>query len=55
MSRYDDYITRICRTGTYTSEQARKLALSKEVEKYYQSEDGTTEEKSTYTPIGECK
>lgn len=55
MSRYDDYITRLCRTGNYTPEQERKLALSKEVEQYYQSEDTTTEEKSTYTPIGECK
>lgn len=55
MSRFDDYIARMCRTGTYSSEQARKLALSKEVEKYYQSEDGITKERSTYTPIGECK
>lgn len=45
MSRYDDYITRLCRTGNYTIEQAKKLALSKEIEKYYQSEDGTIEEK----------
>lgn len=55
MSRYDDYITRLCRTGNYTPEQARGLAISKEVENYYQSEDGITEENSTYTPIGECK
>lgn len=55
MSRYDDYITRLCRTGNYTPEQAKELALSKEVEKYYKSEDGIAEEKSTYTPIGECK
>lgn len=40
MSRYEDYINRMCRTGTYKPEQARELALRKEVEKYYQSKDG---------------
>lgn len=55
MSRYENYITRMCRTGSYTTDQARELALSKEIEEYYKSKDGITEEKSTYTPIGECK
>lgn len=55
MSRYEEYIQRLCRTGQYTPEQARELALSREVEKYYQSEgDRITKEKSTYTPTGEC-
>lgn len=56
MGSYDDYITRLCRTGKYT-EEAREFALSKEVEKYYrESEPGkTTAEKSTYAPMGECK
>lgn len=55
MSRYEDYIQRLCRTGKYTPEYAKKLALSREVEKYYQSEgDRITAEKSTYTPTGEC-
>lgn len=57
MSSYDDYITRLCRTGQYTEEEARELALSKEVEKYYQeTESGRISvEKSTYEPMGECK
>lgn len=57
MSSYDDYITRLCRTGKYTEEDARKFALSKEVEKYYrESESGEmTAEKSSYMPMGECK
>lgn len=55
MNRYDDYIERVCRTGKYTSKQARGLALSKEVEKYYQNEESQNmENKSTYTPVGEC-
>lgn len=57
MSSYDDYITRLCRTGKYTEEEARKFSLSKEVEKYYrESESGkVAAEKSSYTPMGECK
>lgn len=55
MSRYEYYINRLCRTGRYTPEQAKELALSREVEKYYKSEgDRITVEKSTYTPTGEC-
>lgn len=55
MSRYEEYIQRLCRTGQYTPEQAREFALSREVEKYYQSEGNQiTEGKSTYTPTGEC-
>lgn len=57
MSSYDDYITRLCRTGKYTEEEARELALSKEAEKYYrESESGkVVVEKSAYMPMGECK
>lgn len=57
MSSYDDYITRLCRTGKYTEEEAREFALSKEVEKYYQdAESGRISVgKSTYAPMGECK
>lgn len=55
MSRYEDYIQRLCRTGQYTPEQAREFAISREVEKYYQSgDDQITTDKSTYTPVGEC-
>lgn len=32
---YEDYITRYCKTYGYTLEQARKHALCREVEKYY--------------------
>lgn len=57
MSSYDDYITRLYRTGKYTEEEAREFALSKEVEKYYQEvESGKlVVRKSTYAPMGECK
>lgn len=58
MSRYEEYIQRLCQNGKYTPEQAKELALSREVEKHYQSEgDRTTADKSTkstYTPVGEC-
>lgn len=43
MSRYDDYIARYCRTGSCTPEAARKLAICREVEKYYNSEEEETE------------
>lgn len=56
MSNYDDYITRMCRAGKYTEEDAREFALSKEIEMYYQkTESGNlTAQKSTYMPLGEC-
>lgn len=41
MSRYEEYINRLCRTGQYTPEQARELALSKAVKEYYESEGDT--------------
>lgn len=41
MSRYDEYIQRLCRNGKYTLEQVHKLALSREVEKYYEKEPET--------------
>lgn len=56
MSEYEAYIKRLCRTGQYTPEQARKMALSREVEKYYQkSVEQITIDKSTYMPTGECR
>ena len=39
MSRYEEYIARLIRTGRYTSEEARNLSVSREVEKYYEGED----------------
>ncbi len=52
MSRYDDYIARLCRTGQYTPKQAKELALSKEVERYYKEsvQDADTK-RSTYALI----
>lgn len=38
MSRYDDYIARMCRTGAYMPERARETAIGREVEKYYQED-----------------
>lgn len=57
MSSYDEYIARLCRTGKYTEEEAREFALSKEVEKYYREPElrKVAAEKSSYTPMGECK
>lgn len=55
MSKYDDYITRLCRNRNCTREYAKELALSREVKRYYEQEtdrDDTT--RSTFTPIGEC-
>lgn len=56
MSRYDDYIARLCRTGKYTEDQTREFALSKEVDKYYQDikSENAQIEKSTYASMGEC-
>lgn len=39
MSRYEEYIARCCRTGRYTPEEVRESALSREVKKYYETED----------------
>lgn len=55
MSRYDDYITRMCRAGAYTPEQARKTAISREVEKNYRENENPETVSSTHTPFGECK
>lgn len=41
MSRYDEYIQRMCRNGKYTPDQARQQALSREVKKYYETENET--------------
>lgn len=55
MSKYDDYITRMCRTGTYKPERARETAISREVEKYYREDADQETVSSTHTPLGECK
>lgn len=57
MSRYEEYIQRLCRLGDRTPEQAKKLALSREVEKYYQKDNSDKKEdpNSTHTPLGECR
>lgn len=38
MSRYEDYITRCCRTVKNTPEQIREQAVSREVKVYYDAE-----------------
>ena len=39
MSRYEEYIARLIRTGRYTPEGARNLSVSREVKKCYEDED----------------
>lgn len=41
MSRYDEYIARICKNGKYVPEQARQSAISREMAKYYATEPET--------------
>lgn len=41
MSRYDEYIARICKNGKCTPEQARKSAIGREAAKYYATEPET--------------
>lgn len=41
MSKYEEYITRLCSGGRYTPDQARSQAISREVEKYYKTESET--------------
>lgn len=41
MTRYEEYINRLCRTGRYTPEQAKEFAISKAVKEYYESEGDT--------------
>lgn len=38
MSKYEEYIDRICKNGKYTPEQARQSAISREAAKYYETE-----------------
>ncbi len=38
MSRYEEYITRCCRIGRCTPDQAREQAVSREVQAYYEAE-----------------
>ena len=38
MSRYKEYIQRMCRNGKYTPEEAGELALSRAVQEYYETE-----------------
>ncbi len=41
MSKYEEYIDRICKNGKYTPEQARQSAISRAVKKYYETEPET--------------
>lgn len=41
MRKYEEYITRLCRSGRYTPEQARRQAISREVEEYYKTTSET--------------
>lgn len=41
MSRYEEYIQRLCRNGKYTPEQANQQALSRLVKEYYETETKT--------------
>lgn len=41
MSRFEEYVQRLCRNGKYTPEEARESALSREVKKYYESDSKT--------------
>lgn len=38
MTRYEEYINRLCRTGRYTPEQAKEFAISKAVKEQYESD-----------------
>lgn len=41
MSRYEEYIARICKNGKCDPEQAHQSAISRAVEKYYETEPET--------------
>ena len=41
MSRYEEYIARICRNGKYSPEQANQQAISRAVAEYYETEPET--------------
>lgn len=41
MSRYDEYIARMCQNGKCTPEQARQSAISRAVAQYYETEPET--------------
>lgn len=41
MSRFEEYIERLCRNGKYTQEQARQQAISRAVAEYYAAESET--------------
>lgn len=42
MSRYEEYIQRMCRNGKYRPVEARELALSRAVKEYYETEPERT-------------
>lgn len=55
MSRYEEYITRLCLNRNCTREYAEDLALSLEVKKYYEQEVERDDiSRSTFTSAGEC-
>ncbi len=56
MSKYDEYINRLCYNRNCTIEYAEELELSREVKKYYDQEvDQDDISRSTFTPAGECR
>ena len=42
MKQYEEFITRYCRTGRCTPEEAQQQAICREVEKYYRDENKPT-------------
>lgn len=38
MSRFEEYIQRLCRNGKYKPEEAREMALSRAVKEYYEAD-----------------
>lgn len=41
MSRFEEYIQRLCRNGKITLEEAKQQAISREVKEYYETESMT--------------
>lgn len=41
MSRFEEYIQRLCRNDKYRPEEAREMALSRAVKEYYETESKT--------------
>lgn len=41
MSKFEEYIQRMCRNGKYRPEEAPEMALSRAVKEYYKTESET--------------